>query len=322
MPDPVSRDLGHRRRSGTAGLIDVHHHFNPGGVDNEGHPWSVGMAIDEMDRTGVARAFASLGPVNDVGDERRPRRIRTWNEWGATARDDHPDRFGLLASLPLPDVDLALAEIAYACDVLHVDGFGLSTNDGDTWLSDDRYRPVLAELDRRKAVVFVHPAPTSRCRALGHAYGGDIVSPPWLEFPVNTARVILGLLTKGVTREYRDVRFIFAHGGGVMPLLLGRIAGFAGWPTIGAATLDRLFPDGIRAEFANFYFDCGQAYAPEAIALLLTLVPASRLLFGSDFSYFPIAHSVAEFDALDLADDLKAAIGRDNAVALFARTRP
>ena len=307
------------RRPVIGGLIDVHHHFNPGGKDNEGKLWSVDMALDGMDASGIAVAVASLGPVNDGGSDARPARIRAWNEWGARACGDHPGRFGLFASLPLPDVDLALAEIAYAYDVLHVDGIGLSTNEGDIWLSDERNTPVLAELDRRKAVVFVHPAPTSRCRALGHAYGGDMIAPAWLEFPVNTARLVLGLLVKGVTRTYPGIRFILAHGGGVAPLVLGRVTGFAGWQTVGPETLARMFPDGIYAEFAKFYFECGQACAPEAFALLQRLAPQSHILFGSDFSYFPMAHSVAEFDALRLDDATRSAIGAGNAVALFPR---
>ena len=307
------------RRPVGGGLIDVHHHFNPSGKDNEGKLWSVDMALDAMDASEIAVAVASLGPVNDVGSGGRHARIRTSNEWGARACGDHPGRFGLFASLPLPDVDLALAEIAYAYDVLRVDGIGLSTNEGDTWLSDERYAPVLAELDRRKAVVFVHPAPTSRCRALGHAYGGDMIAPAWLEFTVNTARLILGFLVKGVTRTYPGIRFIFAHGGGVAPLLLGRVSGFSGWQTVGPERLERLFPDGIYAEFAKFYFECGQACAPEAFALLQRLVPPSHILFGSDFPYFPMAHGVAEFDALGLDDTTRGAIGTDNTLALLPR---
>lgn len=302
-------------------MIDVHHHFNPGLKDNEGNPWSIALAIEEMDRNDVSVAIASLGPVNDAASDLRPRRVREWNEWGARACGDHPGRFGLFASLPLPDVDLALAEIAHAYDVLKVDGIGLSTNDGDTWLSDARYAPVLAELDRREAVVFVHPAPTSRCAALSGAYGGPDVSSPWLEFPVNTARAIVGLLSRGATRAYPRIRFIFCHGGGVMPLLLGRIAGFDGWRTVGPDRLAAVFPDGIHAEFAKFYFDCAQAYAPEAIALLRTIVPTSHLLFGTDFSYFPIRHSVAALAALELDPATARAVGGENAAALFPRLR-
>lgn len=303
-------------------VIDIHHHFNPSAKDNDGNAWSIQMALDQMEKSGITTAIASLGPVNDWASPDRPQRVRAWNEWGIKACLDHPGRFGLFASLPLPQIDLALAEIAHAFDVLKVDGIAMSTNEGDLWLSDERNQPIFDELNRRKAVVFVHPAPTTHCAALSRAYGGADISSPWLEFPVNTARAILGLLAKGITHSHPDIRFIFCHGGGVMPLLLGRVAGFSGWKTVGAAKLSELFPDGIYAEFAKFYFDCGQAYAPETMALLQRIVPASHLLFGTDFSYFPISHSVEEFTALDLPAETRAAIAGGNAAALFPRFAP
>jgi predicted TIM-barrel fold metal-dependent hydrolase len=146
-----------------------------------------------------------------------------------------------------------------------------------------------------------------------------LISPPWLEFPMNTARAILGLLAKGVTRKYPDIRFIFSHGGGAMPLLLGRIAGFADWRTVGPEKLAELFPDGIYSEFGKLYFECAQAYAPETMNLLRQVLPVSHILFGSDFSYFPLASSVEQFASLPLNEDTRKAIGGGNAAALFSR---
>ena len=317
-PVKVSSDLV-RSSSRAAVSIDVHHHFNPTLKDNEGNPWSVQMALDELDQHGVSAAIASLGPVNDSSSHQRPRRVRDWNEWGTRTCLDHPGRFGLFASIPVPNIDLAVAEIAYAYEVLHADGIGLSTNEGDIWLSDERNWPVFAELNHRKAVVFVHPAPTSNCASLSQAYGGDLISSPWLEFPMNTARAILGLLAKGVTRKYPDIRFIFSHGGGAMPFLMGRIAGFAGWRTVGPEKLAELFPDGIYAEFGKLYFECAQAFAPETINLLRQIVPVAHLLFGSDFSYFSIAHGVEQFCKAQLDEEARKAIGGENAAALFPR---
>jgi predicted TIM-barrel fold metal-dependent hydrolase len=317
-PINVSSEL-ERGCSPAAVSIDVHHHFNPTLKDNEGYPWSVQMALDELDQHGVSTAIASLGPVNDSRSRERPRRVRDWNEWATRTCLDHPGRFGLFASIPVPNIDLAVAEIAYAYDVLHADGIGLSTNEDDIWLSDERNWPVFAELNYRKAVVFVHPAPTSNCASLSKAYGGDLISSPWLEFPMNTARAILGLLTKGVTRKYSDIRFIFSHGGGTMPFLLGRIAGFAGWRTVGPEKLAELFPDGIYAEFGRLYFECAQTYAPETMTLLRQVLPASHILFGSDFSYFAMASSVGQFCGLQLDEDVRRAIGGGNAAAFFPR---
>jgi 6-methylsalicylate decarboxylase len=299
--------------------IDVHHHFNPTGKDNEGNPWSVQMALDELCCQGVSTAIASLGPVNDASSKERPCRVRMWNEWSAGICRDHPGRFGLFASIPVPNIDLAVAEVAYAYDVLNADGIGLATNEGDIWLSDDCNAPVFAELNRRRSVVFVHPAPTSNCSTVSGAYGGDLITSPWIEFPMNTARAVLGLLAKGVTRKYPNIHFIFSHGGGALPYLLGRIAGFADWRSVGPLRLAQLFPDGIYAEFGKLYFECAQSYSPEVMSLLRQVVPDSHILFGSDFSYFPMASSVEQSSRLPLNDDIRKAIGGGNAAVLFPR---
>ena len=299
--------------------IDVHHHFYPGGRDNEGRAWSPAMSLDELDRNGVTAAIASLPPVRGADGDAGAARARQQNEWAAQVCWDHPGKLGLFASLPLHDPDAGLSEMAHAFDALGADGIGLPTNDGDTWLSDDRFLPLYKEMDRRGAVVFFHPYATSRCRDLGRAYGGELISAPWLEFPTNSARLILGLLAKGVTRRFPRIRFIFCHGGGTMPALLGRIAGFDGWDTVGPDTLERTFPGGIHAMFGGLYLDLAQACSPEMFALLRRVMPAGRLLFGSDYGYFPVAHSVRQLRELGLAGDAHAAVAGGNAAALFPR---
>ena len=142
--------------------IDVHHHFNPTFKDNESNPWSVRMALDELDRNGIASAIASLGPVNGSNSDERRGQARGWNEWGTRICLQHPGRFGLSATLPLPDTDLALSEIALAYDVLHADSVGLSTSNGDFWLGDKRNASVFAELIRRKAAVIFCPTVETR----------------------------------------------------------------------------------------------------------------------------------------------------------------
>ena len=298
--------------------IDIHHHFAPGGKDNEGRPWSVGMTMDELDRNGVTAAIGSLPPV-DGAEPDDGTNARRWNEWASRLCADHAGRLGLFGAVPLRDMDAALAEVAYAYDVLKVDGIGLPTNDGDVWLSDDRFAPLFEELDRRGSVVFLHPYSTSSCRRLGRAYGGELMSPPWLEFPTNSARTILGFLVRGYPQRFPRIRFIFCHGGGTMVPLLGRIAGFEGWDTVGPERLERTFPGGIHKGFSSFYFDCAQVCAPEMFACLQRIVPSSHLLFGSDFTYFPVGHSVAQLADLHLDEGLHAAVAGGNAAALFPR---
>lgn len=299
--------------------IDVHHHFEPTGKTTEGNPWSIEMSLEELERNRVAAAIAWSGPVFATDKLEARKRARDLNEWGMRHCLDHPGRFGLFASLPMNGVDASLAEIAHAFDVLKVDGVGIATNYGEAWLGDPKFEPIFQELNRRKAVVWVHPYTAPCCTPSTLTYQAGAMSPPWIEFPTNTARTILSLWYSGTTRRLPEIRFIFAHGGGVMPILLGRFAGFSGWKTVGPDGLAALFPHGIYAEFAKLHFECAQAYAPETMELLLKTVPASHLLFGTDFSYFPVAHAVELFGKLDLPDDTRDAIKGRNAAALLPR---
>jgi len=318
--DSPAKSILHAGKGGLTSVrrvIDVHHHFEPTSKNVDGTPWSIHNAVDEMDRNGIATAIGYAGPVFVDGDGSGQKKTREMNEWSAQLCREHAGRFGLFASLPMNDVETCLSEIAYAFDVLEADGVGVATHYNGAGLGDPRFRPIFEELNRRRAVVYVHPSGAPCASASTLAYESDLISAPWIEFPTNTARTILSLWTSGATRTWSDLKFIFCHGGGVMPILLGRIAGFSGWETVGPGRLDALFPDGVYAEFAKLYFECAQAYAPEAIEMLLKIVSPSHLLFGSDYSYFPISHSVEQFANVRLPDEIRAMISAENAAALL-----
>jgi len=308
-----------RAATRTQRMIDVHHHFEPSSKNVDGSTWSIQMAVDQLDSNGVdtAIAFAGAIPETDVREGRA--RARRTNEWSTRYYSDYSGRFGLFASIPMNDVDGSLEEIAYAFDVLKADGIGLVTNYQDAWLGDPKFEPIFQELNRRKAVVFVHPAQAPCCTPATLSYEKDSISAPWIEFPTNTARTILSLWGSTTTRRMPDIKFIFCHGGGVMPLLLGRIAGFSDWKSVGPDRLKTLFPDGIYSEFSKLYFECAQAYAPEAFDLVRKVVPPAHLLFGTDYSYFPVSHAVEQFKSLALPSDLRRMIAGANAAAILPR---
>lgn len=313
---------------GSAGKIDVHHHIGrpPGasaaGAGGGGGPWSPEIAIEEMDRNGVSTGIGFPGPIPFSNDRLAGRKLaREYNEYGAALGKDHAGRFGLFAALPMHDVDGSLEEIQYALDYLHADGFGISTSYGDMWLGDNAFQPIFEELNRRQAVVYVHPNDARCCTPQTLTYEQPPVSGPWIEWPVNTARTIFSLIASGVLRQFPAVRFIFSHGGGVMPLLLSRLSGFADWPAVGAEKLRHLFPRGIEAEFRQLYFELAQAYDGVNFEALRKLVPSSHILFGTDYNRFPIAHSVALFEKLHISATLRRSIERENALVLFPRFR-
>src|SRR5262249_30231144 len=69
---------------------------------------------------------------------------------------DYPDRFAIFAPLSMMNIDVTLKEIEYAFDTIKANGINLQSNYGDKWLGDEMYKPVLEELNRRKAVAYVH----------------------------------------------------------------------------------------------------------------------------------------------------------------------
>src|SRR5581483_2260188 len=128
----VSSQVGRK----STGKIDVHHHIIPPGANaGAGLEWSPALAIEEMDRNGVAAGIGFPGPIPFSADLEGGRKLaRSYNEYGARLGADHPGRFGLFASLPMHDIDGSLKAVEYALDTLKADGFGISTSYGDMWL--------------------------------------------------------------------------------------------------------------------------------------------------------------------------------------------
>jgi predicted TIM-barrel fold metal-dependent hydrolase len=305
--------------------IDMHHHFAPPAwvAEVKGRPllqtantnWTPAQSIEDMDRGGVATAVVSItNPGLWFGDAAVTRRLaRACNDFGAKLVQDHPTRFGLFAAMPMPDVDDTLQEIAYAYDTLKVDGVGLLTSYGDTWLGNATYRPVMAELNRRKAVVHVHPTVANCCRNLAYAPG---VGPGSMEYGTDTTRAIMGITFSGDAARFPDIRFIWSHAGGTLPFLAGRISGAAN-------NAKDTLPNGLMPELKKFYYDLAGAANAGAIASLLQLVSPSQVLFGTDFPPGGTSRDVARaIEALPFFSprDLQA-VYRDNAVALLPRLR-
>lgn len=215
-------------------LIDLHSHFltpsyveaarSAGHTSPDGMPgwpdWDPARHLALMDECGITTSLLSVSsPGTHFGDDRAARRLsREVNEAGASLRADHPDRFGHLASLPLPDVDGALAEAVHALDELGSDGVTVETNAHGRYLGDPAFAPLWAELDRRRAVVLVHP--TSPPHAAELTAGRP---RPMLEFVFDTARTYTDLMLSGTLTRFPGVRWIATHCGGALPALADRI---------------------------------------------------------------------------------------------------
>jgi predicted TIM-barrel fold metal-dependent hydrolase len=304
--------------------IDVHHHLfsptymrrsGPTRVNARSDPalvnWTPAKALEEMDKAGIATAMLSIAtggiPSNQAGEEARTL-ARESNEYGAQMVRDHPGRFGLLASLPLLDQDASLREIEYGFDTLKADGIALMTNYGDKWPGDPVFLPVFEELNRRMAVVFVHPTTPSCC---GNLLPG--VPSSWIEYDFDTMRATTSLLVNGVFARFPNIRFIFTHSGGTIPVLARRIADM--FPP---ELADRA-PGGVESEVKKLYFDIANGANPSSLAALTKLVPISQLLFGTDFPFVRIRTTVDGFKDYGFSAKDVQAINRGNALRLFPR---
>ena len=310
-------------------IIDTHHHYYPPAYqkawldweDERKIPhftqqvgWSVEKALADMDKAGIRTSILSLASTPGVWFDKGPAyavtMARDCNEYGAKMVKDHPGRFGLFATLPMVDVEASLKEIAYAFDVLKVDGVGLQTNYGDKWPGDPAYKAVFDELNRRNAVVYFHPLVASCCGRLSVG-----TFPAVIEVPHDTTRAVTSLLLSGTFARNRAIRWLFSHGGGTVPMLAGRMDYFF------AARPDSktIAPDGYEAEFRRLYYDTANATHPSAMASLLKLVPESQVVFGSDYPYVPIDTQAAAIRKLGLSGATARAIENGNAMKLLPR---
>jgi 6-methylsalicylate decarboxylase len=314
-------------RGAGAHLIDTHHHFYAPAYQKawldweEAHKvphfpsqvaWTREKAVEEMDknniRTGVLSLPSTPGLWFDAGPEAAGRMARTCNDFAAEMMRDYPGRFGLFATLSMLDTDATLKEIEYVFDTLKADGVGLQTNYGDKWLGDATYKPVFDELNRRKAVVYVHPLVAACCGNLGIAYNATI------EVPHDTTRTVTSLLLTGGFARWRDIKWLFSHAGGTVPMLAGRIDAFYGWRPNRA----EFAPDGIINELRRLNYDTANATSPPAMAALTKLVPVSQITFGSDYPYFKL-NQWESLRALGFGDADLAAIESGNAARLVPR---
>jgi predicted TIM-barrel fold metal-dependent hydrolase len=303
--------------------IDVHHHIAPPGYSEalkvmmRGHAkWSVQATLEDMDKSGIATAITSLinpGMQAWSGDEAGSRKIsRESNEYAARLNRDHPGRFGSFATIPFPYIDASLREIEYAMDTLKADGVYLWTSYNGKLLGDPETFPILEELNRRKAVIYTHPATPACCAKI----------MPWIsinaiEGPVDTTRTMISLVFQGGAAKYPDIRWIFSHSGGVTPFLKSRFERHV----IDDKKAKSMIPNGLAHELQKFYYDTAQGNHEGALAALMALVPVSQVLYGTDFPFRDGAEENAGLGNYRFSSSDRRAIDRENALRLFPRLK-
>ncbi|MEQ1946046.1 MAG: amidohydrolase family protein [Bryobacteraceae bacterium] len=302
------------------GRIDVHHHHVPPGGAGGGRgpggrgPWTAEKTLEQMDKFDIAASVLSMTQNGDVlydNTEKGRAAVRAGNEFGAKLVQQYPKRFGLFTGVPLPDLDGAMKEITYGFDTLKADGIGIYTNDNQTrWPGDPYFDPMWQELNRRNAVVYMHPLAPPCCTKLN-----DSVPVSMNEYDFDITRACTSILVNGVLHKYPNVKIIIPHSGGTMPMIAGRIKDR--YPH--NPKTEEYIPNGVIAELQKFYLDIAHASFPYPMAAAMKFAKPDHMLFGTDYPFEPIESTVNELPGLGLSAATMRAIERDNAEKILPR---
>jgi predicted TIM-barrel fold metal-dependent hydrolase len=304
-------------RENTSGRwrIDVHHHVVPPQFADDSMPIKVPdteTQLESMDHWRIQTAITSLTPRVVLKNLHRLRHVaRTCNEFQARMMLEHPSRFGSFALLPLPDVDGALEEITYALDILHLDGVGLFSSLNDRYLGDPSFDPVFDELNRRNAVVFIHP---THCEAPSEK---NLQAPPFVvEYVFDTTRAIVNLILTDTLKRYPDIRVIVAHGGGAVPFIAQRISMLEGHRQAKGVT-------DVIPMLRALYYEIASTTAGYALRSLQELAEPTQILWGSDLPFVYGERLQEEMDHWENYDgfdaNARSAVEQLNALRLFPR---
>ena len=301
--------------------IDMHSHYFPDKYyhllnkydithpDNVFVPkWNLKDHLSKMEKANIIYTALSITSpfFNFVDSSELAQAVRECNEEGSKIADENPDKIGILASLPLPDVQASIDEIEYCTKKLNVKGFALPTHASGVYMGNPALDPVMKALDDVGALVTLHP--TSPALVIENV--NETLPIPLFEFYVDTTRAMLNMVYRKVFDKFPNIRFVMPHGGGCFTTMVERLSSGAG------AALD------IRGNMEKMYFDLAGSPLPIHLPMLLEIVGAEKLVYGVDFPYPSLEDGIAHGNKLDnsdlLSEDQRRTIYIENAKKLLS----
>jgi len=288
----------------TINKIDVHHHIFPkeyvtalkdAGVKNslgvDFPKWTVETSFKKMKENGIKIAMLSISSPGvyfsgmDFPDGFSEKLARMTNEIIAENKNKYPESFGGFATIPLLNLEAAIEELNYALDTLHLDGVCLMTNYSGKYLGDESFEPFFKELNKRNAVVYIHPNDP------GETFDFELGIPNALiEVTFDTTRAVANMMYRGVLDRYPNINYILSHGGGTIPFLAWRLAGIEYGQKGKKPPIIRTFYDflvngeptkGLN-HLKKMYYDTAVVSGDYAVKTLQAFAGPDNIVFGSD----------------------------------------
>ena len=319
-----------------SGKIDVHHHtlpefyrtalFAAGDVSGAPvQPWNLEDSSSLMTNLSISNTVLSLSaPGAEIagtpakGNAADGRALaRKWNDYSASIRARESEKFGFFGALPsLTDVEGSIEALKYALDELKADGITLFTSYDGKYLGDKDFEPIWAELDKRNAVIFIHP-----CHTPSATWTSSQLPQPIIDYPHETTRTACDLIVSGRKRQFPSCKIILSHAGGTLPFLSWRLMALCSTLFSGLLTEESPRGEQITEDAKSFYFDTALSGSANVLDSLLKWAPKDRVLYGSDFPYATVEAewSDKELEEYEMDGEMRRAVYRENALRLFPR---
>jgi aminocarboxymuconate-semialdehyde decarboxylase len=233
--------------------------------------------LADMDAHGVdVHALSLTDPMVYWADGELSQKLAiAWNDGAVAAHQAHPDRFVVLATLPMLDPDRAVDELNRVSKLPGVRGIYIGTNIDNHDLDDPLFEPIFTRIEALGLPIFLHP--------LAPIVGGNRLQPYFLNrlvaYPFDTTIAACHLIFGGVMDRHPNLQVTLPHAGGVLPALIGRLD--HGWNTIPSAKHSAQSPS---AYLHRFTYDT-ISHSKPMMEFIISQVGVDRVMMGSDYCF-------------------------------------
>lgn len=291
-------------------LIDFHAHFLPPGyaeaataagqTPDGGSAWPSWSFDDHqrlMDQAGIAVSVLSISsPGVHFGDDAAAVSLATRvNDQAAALIARAPDQLRFLASLPLPNVDGAIAEWRRVRTMPGCIGAVVMSNSRGVYPGDKSFDALWTELNASPAFVLVHPTAPPDVNLVSSSEPSAT-----MEIYFESVRACMSMFESSVVTRFSNIHFVIPHCGGALPVMLDRIRTFG----LGGYALD---PSVTSSQHSGLWFDCAGTPLPTQLPALLQQTTLDRVLYGSENCFTPSSSVLAQIADLDQQDEASGA---------------
>lgn len=264
--------------------------------------------LAKMDELGIdVQVLSTTLPPQSFGDEADLHLAQMTNDFNAGLCSKYPQRFKAFANVPLYNPSNAIKELHRAVNELGFVGIATGTFISRIPLMSPEYLPFLAEVNRMKLPIHLHPSLPIGIEILRQYKLGGL-----LGFLFETTTAATKMVFDGVFEKFPDIVLILSHLGATIPYLFQRVDdGYKGFPDI------RVNIPKLPSEyFKRFYYDTATSFTPSTFMCTYEFAGPEKIVFGTDDPYARnrlIEIKVRQLGELGLSDEQLGGIYSENA---------